>query len=75
MIAPKLAKLLILKMRQGLAVYHQGNKRRQGKLHETQTDAAIDEDGPALKQHCNNVSRRPYSQSRALQCLRVYTWR
>ena len=38
-----------------------------------QTDAAIDDDGPALQQHCNNVSRRPYSQSRALQSLRVYT--
>ena len=59
MIAPKIAELLILKMRQGSAVYH--------------PDAAIDDDGPALKQHRNNVSRRPYSQSRALQSLRVYT--
>ena len=38
-----------------------------------QTDAAIDDDGPALEQHCTNVSRRPYSQPRALQCLRAYT--
>ena len=36
-----------------------------------QADAANDT-GPALEQHCCDVLRRPYSQSRALQCLRVY---
>ena len=38
-----------------------------------QADAVIDDDGPALEQHCTNVSRGTYSQPRALQCLRVYT--
>ena len=38
-----------------------------------QTDASIDDGGPVLKQHCINVSRPPYSQQHALQCLRVYT--
>ena len=38
-----------------------------------QADAGIDDGGPALEQHCTNISRRPYSQLRALQCLRVYT--
>ena len=40
--------------------------RRQG-------DAGIDDSGPALEQHCTNVSRRPYSQPCTLQCLRLYT--
>ena len=31
-------------------------------------DAGIDDGGLALEQHCTNVSRRPYSQQRALQC-------
>ena len=38
-----------------------------------QTDAVIDDGGPALEQHCDNVSLRPYSQPRALQCLSMYT--
>ena len=38
-----------------------------------QGDAGIENGGPALEQHCTIVSRRPYSQPRALQCLRVYT--
>ena len=38
-----------------------------------QTDAAIHDGGPALKQHCTKVSHWSYSQPSALQCLRVYT--
>ena len=68
MIAPKLAKLLIWKMRQVKQSSSWGidvNAVRQ-------TDAAIDVDGPALEQHCTNVSRRPYSQPRALrECIQV----
>ena len=30
------------------------------------TDAANDDGGPALEQHCPDVSRRPYSQPRAV---------
>ena len=32
-------------------------------MHTRQTDAPIDDVGPALEQHCNDVSRRPYTQS------------
>ena len=59
MIAPQLAKLFI---------WNWVRPTRR------QTDAAIDYGGPALEQHCDNVSRRPYSQPRALQCLSMYTY-
>ena len=48
----------------GVTVIIVGNRR------ERVYDAAIDSDGPALEQHCPNVSRRPYSQPRALrECI------
>ena len=53
-----------------------GNKHKQVngvRRTRRQTDANIDDGGPALAQHCTNVLRRPYSQPRALQCRRVYT--
>ena len=37
-----------------------------------QTDAPIEDGGPALEQHCNDVSPRQYSQPRALQDLLLY---
>ena len=47
MIAPKLAKLLIWKIRQGIAVYQSENKRKRGyAAMRRQTDSAINDDGP-----------------------------
>ena len=38
----------------------------------TRRQADTANDALALEQHCTDVSRRPYSQPRALQCLRMY---
>ena len=70
MIAPKLSKLWIWKMRQGIASRGINvNGAHAATRRQADGDAA---NVPALEQHCTDVSRRPYSQPRALQCLRMY---